>query len=125
MAPPLVPCPSCQRHVRIVEEACPFCTAALPDDLAARVAPGTTRAAAFTFSASIAVLACTGGGGTLPESESVDGGTGSDGGFQDSGRDAGTNAAAYGAPEPEDAGTGPQDDGSIGAKYGLPPMDGG
>jgi hypothetical protein len=31
----LVPCPSCSRHVRAGEGACPFCLAALPEDLGA------------------------------------------------------------------------------------------
>ena len=62
MAASLVPCPSCARHVRSSERACPFCRSALSTDLAARAVPGTTqrlsRAAAFTFAAS---LAATGG----------------------------------------------------------------
>ena len=30
MTPPLHPCPSCDRHVRVTESACPFCDAPLP-----------------------------------------------------------------------------------------------
>ena len=35
MNAPLVPCPSCQRHVRITEGACPFCGAPANGDGAA------------------------------------------------------------------------------------------
>jgi hypothetical protein len=33
MSDRLVPCPRCSRHVRVREGSCPFCLAALPDDL--------------------------------------------------------------------------------------------
>lgn len=33
MATPLVICPSCARHVRFGDAACPFCAAAMPADL--------------------------------------------------------------------------------------------
>ncbi|MFO0670074.1 MAG: hypothetical protein U0235_10670 [Polyangiaceae bacterium] len=37
--PPLVPCPSCSRHLRADEGACPFCRAALPSDLDQTLVP--------------------------------------------------------------------------------------
>ena len=62
MYQPLVPCPACDRHVRATESACPFCSSALPADIAAKIVPGATqrmsRAAAFVFTASLAVTAC-------------------------------------------------------------------
>src|SRR4051812_38400204 len=62
MYQPLVPCPSCQRHVLATEAACPFCASLLPSDLGSRAVPGATqrlgRAAAFVFGASLAVTAC-------------------------------------------------------------------
>lgn len=62
MSASLVPCPSCSRHVRVGDARCPFCASALPNSLAQRVIPGTTqrltRAAAFAFTASLAVAGC-------------------------------------------------------------------
>src|SRR4051794_23113730 len=58
----LVPCPSCGRHVRAAESACPFCNSALPSKLASRAIPTPTRRlerlAAFTFAATLAVTGC-------------------------------------------------------------------
>ncbi|MBK6697425.1 MAG: hypothetical protein IPG50_35365 [Myxococcales bacterium] len=36
---PLVPCPACYRHVRCADERCPFCRAALPNDLDQTLVP--------------------------------------------------------------------------------------
>ena len=59
MASPLVPCPSCTRHVRVSEQACPFCAASLPASFAATPAP---RAVAVRLKrAALAAL----GAGTL------------------------------------------------------------
>lgn len=61
---PLVPCPSCARHVRSNEASCPFCEGALPAGLGARAIPAARvrldRLAAFTFAASLALAACGG-----------------------------------------------------------------
>ena len=58
----LVPCPSCRRHVRDSEANCPFCKGALPTSLASKAIPASTqrmgRAAAFAFTASLAMSAC-------------------------------------------------------------------
>ena len=101
MASPLVPCPSCARHVRADETACPFCAAALPADLEARAVPASprrlSRAAAFAFGASLTVAAC---------GSEVTTATGSTGG--------GGNATT---------GTGPNDDGGVHTHYGLPAPD--
>jgi hypothetical protein len=60
----LVPCPSCDRHVRATERACPFCSAALPEAALAAapaVAPvagrGLTRAA-ILFAGAAAITGC-------------------------------------------------------------------
>ena len=125
---PLVPCPDCHRHVRTTEARCPFCEASLPDDLPARVVPGAphrlSRAAAFAFTASLAVAACPGGGGDLPEGSTSSGGSSSggssSGGSSGTASDGGGNQALYGMPAP------PDDGGSVGAKYGAPALpDGG
>ncbi len=107
----LVPCPACSRHVRAAEVACPFCEAALPNDLAERAVPAATRRlerlAAFTFAASVAV-----GAAAL---------AGCDAGDSTGGQESNIGAIApmYGAPpdiEPEppppeeDAGCAPRDD---------------
>jgi hypothetical protein len=114
----LAPCPSCSRHVRTSEASCPFCKAALaPGELAASVIPAAstrlTRAAAFAFTASLAVAGCT-GGSTLDTDGGTEGGT--DGGTKadSSAKDASVpdeggiappyGVPAYGAPAPFDAG---------------------
>src|SRR5262249_12643085 len=143
MYEPLVPCPTCQRHVRTTESACPFCRAALPADLDARAVPAASqrlsRAAAFVFGASLAVTSC---GGEVTEDKSASGAEGATsggmGGATTGGSttgstssasttgststgpdDDGGNVALYGDPPPRDAG--PSDDGGGQADYGAPP----
>ena len=62
MSQPLVPCPSCARHVRASETACPFCQTELPEGLETQARPGVarrmSRAAALALGASLAVAAC-------------------------------------------------------------------
>jgi len=55
----LVPCPSCTRHVRVREQACPFCSVGLPPSFAATPAPRRTAAVRLGRAALYAV------GGTL------------------------------------------------------------
>src|SRR4051812_19548177 len=98
---PLLPCPSCARHVKSSEAACPFCSASLSGKLTRR-APSTTkrleRLAAFTFAAALAVTGCAVAG---DESEQ--------GGKQES--DLGGFHALYGMPPMHhDAGPPPCDD---------------
>ena len=55
-------CPSCERHVRSIEKACPFCEATLPDDFGVCGEPRAmgrplTRAAFILMSAT-ALTAC-------------------------------------------------------------------
>ncbi|HYQ00226.1 MAG TPA: hypothetical protein VER96_16230 [Polyangiaceae bacterium] len=63
----LVPCPECNRHVRVSETACPFCETAL--DLAAtpepvlpreRLSRAATLAFGATFASATALAACSG-----------------------------------------------------------------
>lgn len=64
----LVPCPSCNRHIRTGERACPFCGASISASLASKAIPGATqrmsRAAAFAFTATLTMANC--GPGTTP-----------------------------------------------------------
>lgn len=140
MATSLVPCPSCARHVRATEHACPFCRSALSSDLAAKAVPGTTqrlsRAAAFTFAASLAATGCSSDPAPAVDAAVTDRGTATDTGTAaDTGAssdvgfpaDDGTFLAMYGAP-PRDSGVdagGPDDNGSIMPLYGLPAPDAG
>jgi hypothetical protein len=126
MYQPLAPCPSCYRHVRTTESACPFCAAALPRDLAApAIRPARRRlgrAAAFAFGASVAVTGC----GSEVSSDGIAGGVGggsttSGAGAYDAGPDDdGGTQAKYGAPPPPDD-AGPDDDGGSADLYGAPP----
>lgn len=126
MYQPLVPCPSCNRHVRATEAACPFCASALPHDLEERAVPGTTRrlsrAAAFVFGASLAISACS---SEVSQGETAGSTSGGDSGGGNTPDDDGGAQALYGDPAPQDAG--PDDDGGGMAKYGgpPPPQDGG
>jgi len=104
----LNPCPSCNRHVRADETACPFCAAALPSraSLPERVLPRgrLSRAALIAAGATLAGLsACSsstsgsdaGTGGTTAAAGSSGGGTSG----------GGTNGAAGGGGGSASAGT--------------------
>jgi hypothetical protein len=118
----LLACPSCARHVRATEPACPFCAALLPDTFAAAPAPRApkkrlNRAALYAFGAtSITVAtACSSGGGT----------TGDVDGSADASPDHGGVTPLYGAPAPDggifvDAS---ELDGSAAPLYGAAPHD--
>ena len=70
----LSPCPTCQRHARLTDAACPFCNAPLaatrgsarPSTVLSR---GAKRAALFALGASVTVTAC---GGEADEGDSTD-----------------------------------------------------
>jgi hypothetical protein len=60
--PHLVACPSCARHLRVNEAACPFCGAVLPDSVRESAPPQPpavrlTRAALFAFGTGTLALA--------------------------------------------------------------------
>lgn len=150
MSASLVPCPSCARHVRVTDARCPFCTSALPASLAQRAVPNTTqrlsRAAAFAFTASLAVAGCSssptpGTDASTSDSVSTDRGNGTEAAVPsdvvsatdtpvatDSGapQDNGGAMPLYGAPAdvvipPADV----QDAGAVAPLYGGPPVDAG
>lgn len=126
----LVPCPSCTRHVKTTEASCPFCASALPASLASAVVAGSTqrlsRAAAFAFTASIAVTGCA--SGTSPGA--LDAGP-SDAHNQKDGTpvDDGGGQALYGSPAPlygaVPVDAGPADGGGPAPLYGAAPTDSG
>jgi hypothetical protein len=121
---PLVPCPSCARHVRATESACPFCaTARVPSAAPVTRTPGQrlSRAALFALGASAAAVAACSGSVTP-----LYGAPASDSGALDGTSDAKPdedvqNLPPYGIP-PMDAGN----DGPVPVPaYGAPPPDGG
>lgn len=117
----LVPCPSCARHVRASESACPFCASVLPEDLASRTVPAAPRRlerlAAFTFAATLAVAGCSAGEEDTDKQEG----------------EIGSIMPMYGMPPPAlDAGLEPAEDGGcakdtdpggFAALYGMPSWD--
>lgn len=148
---PLAPCPGCSRHVRLDDAACPFCrtvfTAARPAPVPAAPPRRLSRAALFTFVATVGGAACSStvtatdaGGADVPAAadrpvvadagQPADAGPADDGGFAslygdpayDAGGpdDDGGIAVEYGGPFPVDAGA-PDDDGGSNADYGAPP----
>lgn len=115
----LVPCPSCQRHVRQTETACPFCEASLslgrlPPPLLPRTRLG--RAATFAFGATLVAGAATlvGCAGSSEEGKKGGGGSSNGGsGGSSAGQSVGGSAQpVYGAPA---AGTGPDSGGTQGS----------
>lgn len=149
MYQPLAPCPGCSRHVRVADNACPFCGTAFSSTLTAQ--PGLdgrrrlSRAALVTFAATLGAAGCGATVSTTDASSGSDTGVvvdrpavvdsgATDAGTPDSGpRDSGTVVrdtgapddqggvvAAYGLPFPTDAGP-PDDEGNSSADYGSPP----
>jgi hypothetical protein len=116
-ATPLVPCPTCQRHVFASGASkCPFCRTALPHDLALRAAPTTarrlSRSETFGFNARKALdpsqlTAASGGLRVMPDAEGIDFGTALE-------SDGGGIHPMYGAP------VDPYDPGNVHPVYGAP-----
>jgi len=127
MYQPLVPCPSCRRHVRSTEQSCPFCASSLPEDLRARpnAAPANKRLhrsvlfAAGAVAGAVVIGACSSSSDGTP-TPPTDSGTTSDATSSDGTPDDGNPAVMYG-PAPFD--TAPDDDGAPMPKYGGPPVD--
>lgn len=109
----LRPCPSCSRHVRATETACPFCSAVLPPTASSpptRSLGRLGRAAIFAFGAATTTTAVACGDGTQPTPS--DSGSSIDSGPEvvaDGGSDAPVSiddfdanvAPLYGAPPPD------------------------
>jgi hypothetical protein len=62
----LAPCPSCLRHVRAEETACPFCASALPADFAPPPRPVVRAVGPFTRAAVLFLGASACGGSVAP-----------------------------------------------------------
>ncbi len=119
----LLPCPSCARHVRRTESACPFCHGALffadaPLPRLPEVRLG--RAATFAFGAAVAtsVAACSGGAPVpLYGAPAVDSGVVDSGGGETDAANSVDGAMLVDAAD--------VDTGSIAGAYGLSPFDAG
>ena len=122
----LIPCPSCNRHVRQAESSCPFCSAELslqnvPEPVLPRTRLG--RAATFAFGATlVGATTLVGCGGDSEEGKKGAGGAGSGGTTSNAGQSSGGSSAGqasggtgimpvYGAPA---AGTGNDSGGNTG-----------
>jgi hypothetical protein len=143
---PLFPCPTCARHVRVDDAACPFCASPLGEAFRRSTrsrAPATRLSRAALYALGVTVTAC--GGAEAPTAK--DGGEGTDsalrdssGGVTDTGItldtgsyvDTGNYAVPYGVPvydsgQSTDAGSSSdatsQPDIVISPPYGQPPGD--
>ncbi len=151
MSPRLLPCPGCERHVRVTESLCPFCGDALPlayQGVGAANLPTKRlgRAAKFAFGAAVAgAMAVSGcGDDTDPPADSgtvTDSGSATDSGMAgDASPDAADDSgmvALYGGPPADsgigsdagdaatDAGDSGMLDSAVGALYGGAPVDAG
>lgn len=124
----LVPCPHCQRHVRVAESVCPFCHASV--DLSAHPEPRLPqsrlgRAALFAFgatvAASLAATACGSdddGGGSGGSGGSATGGGGSSGSGGSGTGGSGTGGSGTGGSGTGGAGTGGSGTGGTGGGGG-------
>lgn len=103
----LAPCPSCRRHVKLDEAACPFCQSAFTSPLVPVEGDGARRlprVAAIALAAGVATTAaCTGGAQPLygvamdgGDEPADDAGGGADGGDVD---DAGGTEPLYGVAQ--------------------------
>jgi hypothetical protein len=133
----LAPCPSCHRHIRVAEAACPFCGNAVTlEEVVPRgiYAQRLGRAALFTFgAAALTTAGC--GTSTTPGDAGTDAAMGLDGAADvaDVGHDAyyGSIGDVYGTPDVSflyDAGTDAavaddanEPDAGVHAPYGAPP----
>jgi len=142
---PLSPCPGCHRHIVATEPRCPFCQRAVASPLPTRGDPARrlSRAAVFTFAASLTAAGCSSsvtatdaapntdlgpadapGDRPAPDTNATDTGAPDTGAVDTGALDIGNVAPPYGIPPPEDAGA-PDDDGGAMDLYGAPPFDGG
>ncbi len=132
MAQRLLPCPSCSRHVRLQEAACPFCAQSVqfdhvPPAVSVAQTARLSRTARVALGAALAatVPAC-GGSATPPDSPQPaptttappddDGAPAAEYGAPMPPDDPGAIAPMYGEPAPP-----PDDDGAGAPEYGAPP----
>ncbi len=122
MAEPLVPCLSCGRHLRLSETACPFCGAAITDDMSARLigvpSQRLGRSAVFAFAATLAVTGC---GSTVTEVGDA-GGTATDASTDAKAATDGGGAVEDGGLHPVYGAPPSQDSGGAMPVYGSPPQ---
>ncbi|HLK38388.1 MAG TPA: hypothetical protein VKU41_16610 [Polyangiaceae bacterium] len=114
--PPLAACPSCSRHVRLSETACPFCKAGLPSAFRERPAPSPPvrrlgRAALYALrmgAVSVTAVAACGGAVTA---------AGGDGGEGDSSAlgDGSSGASSSGSAGSGSANSGTASSGTTGS----------
>jgi hypothetical protein len=131
---PLFPCPTCARHVRVDDAACPFCASPLGEAFRRSTrsrAPATrlSRAALYALGlGTVTVTAC--GGAEAPTAK--DGGEGTDSALRDSSggvTDTGItlDTGSYDSGQSTDAGSSSdatsQPDIVISPPYGQPPGD--
>jgi hypothetical protein len=104
----LAPCPSCRRHVRADETACPFCAAVLPADFVPPPRPVVRAVGPFTRSAVLFLGATACGGSVAPTEPTPIPFYGpavvEDAGAEASMRDASADAAATDAADAEPSG---------------------
>ena len=117
----LIPCPGCERHVRVTESVCPFCDGALPAvapveraELAVSSPPRRLgRAATFLFGAAIAGSAATGCSTSAYGAPALDSGMEDTGTAGDADVDAAPDAAPDAATDTGTADSGSADDGAL------------
>ena len=125
----LVPCPSCDRHVKLdAASSCPFCAADLRGQRGAESNPapgGARRAALLAVSAALASTAFIACGDDSPTGGSSSGGS-SEGGQAQGGDNTGGQVAIGGAGGQETSGGGGAGGdgtgGNIAPPYGAPPV---
>ncbi|MBX3230196.1 MAG: hypothetical protein KIT84_24810 [Labilithrix sp.] len=121
----LVPCPSCARHVKSSESACPFCSSALSGAMMKRTPSAQRRLerlAAFTFAATLAVTGCAVAGdeSDTDKSEQEIGGIHAMYGMPPPPVDAGPPPAEDAGPAPCTTDNDDEDHGGFAALYGMP-----
>ena len=126
----LSPCPTCSRHLRQTERACPFCGAALHAAFQSAAAPATSRVArSALFALGATSVAAVAGCGAVdvppvirPDS-SISDASGAAVGVMDGGPPTFDDAASDAGPS--DAPAPPVDSGNPLPPYGAPPFDAG
>lgn len=115
--PMLIPCPGCQRHVRMGDAACPFCGVSVRSSTASRTvsrpSAGLKRAALFALSATVAASAC--------GSESEDSGKSPAAASQATDSATGMMPTPTATDQPSEEGDSPSDTATTGTLPGILP----